>query len=734
MFLILALYLIMPSQPNMLRGADDEKAWPRAVEGFVSPEPGEHPRLFFRRSEIPELRRRLETAEGQAILGRLKKVLGGGEALPRYYQAATEAYEDAAAAGSRDVVSRIDDLLPGGQSLPGTDLLDLLSDEESPEASVPRPPWAREEGVYLFDDLPTGAYTVSHAAGFAFLWVLTEEQRYADLARESVELALRGQRDRDNRYSLVNPGGMLRAGPSLACYAMAYDLCYDAWPEEFRRELALYIQNYDGGDTGRDGGSRQTLELLCHSPRMFPTSNHWGMQVGGATLALLAIKGDPGTDAALISRHLEAVTRNTHALFDSGFGSRGTHSEGHHPTRMTAAWIGPAMTARRNVLGEDWVTGNPNMEYLCTRWIYEIVRYGDNLHVAMFGRYADPGFSRRGLNGGDFAQGFGYSPREHLPALKWFHENVIDPRPLDERDFDAVEYPHHAVQAFVNWPLDVAAMNPADVLWQRVYLDYRKGHVVFRNGWHADSSQDIAVSCSIGTRRGYGGVCGGGPVMLLAHGRRLELPCNLHHAGSVSYLRAAADGSGVLSLVVKNTYLAVDFSGASGADVLVVMTGDGAGEASHMAVGPTAVRTVESGWRMFAVSVPALPDSAFRVEGDVLHIGAQTVIWREGRLHLGKMAESEVLYENEGHFISYKEPSPDPEKEAERRRRELEQQLQEQLSEARRLIAAGQREPARKVLEGIIRQGGRTAQAVEARRMNDQLLLDMATDAIDFGF
>ena len=33
-------------------------------------------------------------------------------------------------------------------------------------------------------------------------------------------------------------------GAILAGVAYAYDFCYDAWPEDFRKKVALEIQNY----------------------------------------------------------------------------------------------------------------------------------------------------------------------------------------------------------------------------------------------------------------------------------------------------------------------------------------------------------------------------------------------------------------------------------------------------------------------------------------------------------
>ncbi|MEC8942750.1 MAG: hypothetical protein VYC95_08460, partial [Verrucomicrobiota bacterium] len=49
----------------------DERPWHVPVEGFVAPASGEHPRLLFRRGDLPALRARAGTPEGRAILKRL---------------------------------------------------------------------------------------------------------------------------------------------------------------------------------------------------------------------------------------------------------------------------------------------------------------------------------------------------------------------------------------------------------------------------------------------------------------------------------------------------------------------------------------------------------------------------------------------------------------------------------------------------------------------------------------
>jgi hypothetical protein len=71
------------------------------------------------------------------------------------------------------------------------------------------------------------------AAGHAFLWQLAGDPAEADRARQLVEQALRAVTAQDETwlYALLAEG-----------VALAYDLCYDAWDEAFRREVAFWLE------------------------------------------------------------------------------------------------------------------------------------------------------------------------------------------------------------------------------------------------------------------------------------------------------------------------------------------------------------------------------------------------------------------------------------------------------------------------------------------------------------
>ncbi|MEI7833571.1 MAG: hypothetical protein WCJ56_10290, partial [bacterium] len=256
--------------------AEKMVAWEKNVADFVPVAPGEHPRLLFRKADLPGLKARAETPEGKAILARLRETLGGGEEMPKILNPAKESY-------SSDSAS-------------------------SPEL--------KQEG----------AYTIGHAAGFGFLYQLTGDKKYADLSRQCVEIAMKGQRDRDDRYSLIGyaDDAQLRAAPTLGIYAMAYDFCYDAWPEDFRKSFIDTLMNANA-EKGCD------LKTMAIKPRHMPTSNHWGAEIGGISLALLAINGDPGVDQKFIDKALPLTEKNLEKLFTQGWGDGGWFAESTGP-------------------------------------------------------------------------------------------------------------------------------------------------------------------------------------------------------------------------------------------------------------------------------------------------------------------------------------------------------------------------------------------------------------------
>jgi hypothetical protein len=546
---------------------DLESPWPADVPGFKPPAPGEHPRLFFRRGDLPALRARARTPEGQAVLKRLRFLLNRGD----------------------------------GESMP------------SERRPVEAPYGDQSEPIAL----PDGAYSMSHAAGFGFLYQLTGEKKYADLGRQCFEWAFDGVRDRDakGRYSWKKPTGALRAGPSLGWYSVAYDLCYDGWDEAFRRKVALAIQDYNEGEW-------EQIEKLARGARLGFGSNHAGPQIGGAALALLAIRGDPGVNGERVEGLLKVSAETIVGQLTKGWGADGFYTQGDGAGCISSdnALI-PAMQAWRVAGGRDFITPRPNAQMMTLKWLYGTVTIGGKARFPSRGMYPHNVWARSGgLSGcGQFAQGFGAVDEAAKPALLWLYNHCF--READDEahaPFDTPSpYPHRAVLAFVNWPFDLQERDPAEVL-PRVSRRFVGGGGYFfcRNQWKDET--DIAVS-----------VIGYNIYQTEILGRGLHLKFSKLPGSTFTYYRDFDDGSMIVSNPKGKTYLAVDFSRKAGADLVYIVTGSGAtGGQDHEGAGGATVKghSVTAGANTYLVctwQTGAAPEVA--AEGDKVRVGGRLV-------------------------------------------------------------------------------------------------------------
>jgi hypothetical protein len=130
--------------------------------------------------------------------------------------------------------------------------------------------------------------------------------------------------------------------------------------------------------------------------------------------------------------------------------------------------------------------------------------------------------------------------------------------PGDKSTYDAINYPHRAVYAFVNWPVDVEEKNPAEILPPIIY-DSKAGQYNFRSRWKNEA--DVVISCRYTA----------GKIYCLGMSPKLPTP----RAGEVTHARWG-DATAVASMryahwgVEGTSCLAADHSGLSNADVLLV--------------------------------------------------------------------------------------------------------------------------------------------------------------------
>jgi len=546
--------------------------WPAPVKDWVAPQPGEHPRLFFRKTDLPKLKEKAKTPEGQAIVKRLRQLLDGanGDGMPTEFNPNKGKQPDGA--------GKFSESAPVGKT-----------------------------------------YTIFHGAGFGFLWQLTGEKKYADLGRQCVEKALDGTRDRDNRYSFRDPGGALRCGPSVGAIAMAYDLCYDGWDADFRKKVVEAFLSYDEGPN-------MSLESCALGKRQHPGSNHWGAEIGGPAMVLLAVRGDPGADEMKVESLLAGSEKCFLRQLTEGWGDHGFFAEGDGPGTISSdtSFI-PALQAWRVAGGKDFINPRPNAPWMTLKWVMMTLP-GPKAQFPLRGTYGHNVYSRVGLSGsGTFAQGFGAVPEDMKPALLWLYNRTF--KAADEHEAKPCDtvgpYPHRAVLSLINWPIGMAEKNPGDLL-PRAVEDKHFGFTMFRNRWQDES--DIVITALFKGAKGNYSVPGG-DIMIWGLGQKASFPVKV--TGEVKSFTALKHG-GVLSTGAGS--FGVDFSGASGAEALIVLAGPVQG-----GTGGSKALTIQAGSNTFTVMTlqkGSAPEP--RAEGDKLVVGGQSVSYDGEKLTFEK--------------------------------------------------------------------------------------------------
>ena len=539
--------------------------WPVEIKGFQPVQGAEHPRLLFRKGELPALRERMKTPEGRAIVARLRAQLNGSD----------------------------------GESMPTT-------------FSMPK-------GA---KDWPPGGFSISHVAGFGLLYQLTGEKKYADLGRECFEKSLAGAETCDGRYRLKQATGALRAGPTLGWHALGYDLCYDGWDEACRRKIADFIQNYNEGKWC-------SLPELARGERQHPGSNHWGMQIGGAAMALLAIMGDPGVDMRKIAPLLEQNHQAMLINMTQGFGSGGFFAEGDGTGSMAShITFLTAIQAWRTAAGKDFYTPRPNAQWMMLKWFFLTALGGDPANLrASFperGDYPHNIWTRDGLSGGGyFGIGFGVATEPQKAAMLWFY-NHSGLKAADAKGGFGLDgpsgYPHHSVLSYVNWPIGMQERDPGEVL-AHAFHDNRWHFYAWRNCWR--DRDDVIVSILTHPAKGNMGAKAEKTLTIQHAGKKIKW--GTLAGGFQGEFAPAKDGSTVLA-TADGSCLAIDFSGTSGADAMLVMTGPGA----------PADNVVEAGGTGFSFLLLGGAAPRPRAEGDKVFVGKQTVSFDGKTIVLGK--------------------------------------------------------------------------------------------------
>jgi len=568
-----ALTASVVAGPKRQPTSEELAGWPVEVPGFAPVQPGEHPRLLFRKSDLPRLRERAKTLEGQAMLKRLRQQLDGGT----------------------------------GETMPKLSL----------------PPQTKGKSEESDEGGSVGYYSISHIAGFGFLYQITGDKKYADLARQCMEKAFEGTPNFDPRYGFKDPNGALRAGPSLGWTAVGYDLCYDGWDEEFRLKVAKAIAEYN---PGKD----KSLAELAVGQRQHPGSNHWGMIVGGGAMALLAVMNDPGVDMAQLKPLLESSERCMKINLTQGFGDGGFYVEGDGTGSMSSHIIFlSALQAWKTAAGKDFYSSRPNAQWTNLKWCFLTALGGDpgNLRASFpeRGEYPHNIWARSGLSGGNyFGIGFGVATPAQKSAMLWFY-NHAGLQAADQKNGYGIDapspYPHHSVLSFVNWPLGIEEKNPQGII-PNAYRDNVCKFYAWRNRWQ--DRDDVIISILTHPTKGNYG-CKAENTLTIQNGGKKSKWGKIT-GGFTGEFEPKPDGSTILT-TGDGSSLAIDFSKASGADAMLVMAGPAAAGGTVVEAGGT-----KFSFLFLGKGQPPQPE----VKGEMITVGGQTISYDGKRIVLAK--------------------------------------------------------------------------------------------------
>jgi len=318
----------------------------------------------------------------------------------------------------------------------------------------------------------------------------------------------------------------------------------------------------------------------------------------------------------------KAMIRN----LTQGFGDHGWFAEGDGTGCMSTniAFL-PALQAWRVAGGKDFISPRPNAPWMTLKWVLLTLARNGQPDFPKRGAYPHNVWDRDGISGGGtFCQGFAGVSEPQKTALLWLYNRVA--RKTDQKHdapFDTISpYPHRAILAFVNWPFGLQERNPIDSVPPAI-MDSMAGLCVFRNRWK--DADDIIVSVQTRSTRGWHKANTDGAIQVWGFGKKQKWG---RVRTSVTRFAGAADGSGTVT-GADGTCLAVDFSGASGADGMLVMTGPGAPGQNKVTAGATAFSF------LFLTKGEAPTPKA---EGNRIVVGKQTVALEGGHLVLGKMA------------------------------------------------------------------------------------------------
>jgi len=453
----------------------------------VSLSAAEHPRLFFSAAEVPKLREKALTPEGQVIVKRLRELLAKPVPMEQ---------------------------VQGGET--------------------------RFAGLWT--------------AGQAFLYTLTGEKAEAEKARALADTVVNAP---------VIKMQELRRGTRYMGVAIAYDLCYDAWPEDYRLKVATYLQaRAEGLNTGSEGTGDNDA----------PQSNH---NVEGRTqmgVIALAILNDPGVANA--GDIVTSARQHLDGWLSEGVGPHGWGTEGQAFTINCLNWGVFQFAECYQRIMKTPVTQKESMGWILPLLRMQIV----GTHVPYYANEVSQWNGCSVFGSAFWVEGIPFSPPAMQPVLRQFYLErfgLKGPEPLK------IVHPAEAIWLLSN--LDTSAAPTGAVAALPLSLqDERQGYHLFRNRFQdADDCLVVAYLHSKVIRKSWRcspeiRLWGLGGRWVNFDPTRFNDKRSATPAAAVTGYTSGSDGSGKVSGKGQSGSfsLAVDYSARSGCAMVAVFAED----------------------------------------------------------------------------------------------------------------------------------------------------------------
>jgi hypothetical protein len=376
--------------------------WTEPPPGFKKLEPNEHPRLIFRKSDLPALKQRMETPEGKEIMARFF-------------------------------------------------------------AALPRQHAKNEKNQPFFP------------AGYGLAYQLTGDKAHADKAKEILSgmLGLGGSQD-------------IHYGPEAQSIAVTLDLCYDAWDPEFRQKVI-------------DNLAKRTSDLftLSGGPRggasMSPWHNHEGVRSGSAGVAAICLLGEKtggGKEIPGVERMVHIFARSIRRYFQfNGTSNTGFCLEGSFYKRMTwNSGPGNMIQAYRTALGGDLLAGWWGHWSVLGEWMEQPP--ADKVVTAdSLGDHQSAGLWPIGLV---------TVPDSMKAGARWLFDRSFG---LQGNKTFGIHWAYHAGYVLMSYPFDVPPQPPSTSMpW--IAPDPTGGRWIFRKPWQDSKDSLIVLNLRSGLWRG----------------------------------------------------------------------------------------------------------------------------------------------------------------------------------------------------------------------------------------